>query len=131
MLCAPLPAYSNRRPDEEGIKTGAVPGTMALRTIQTADLMKKGLRRASSTISISASDSNRRPDEEGIKTREFSLCCAWAKIQTADLMKKGLRPTTRANSRAACIQTADLMKKGLRQALAVPDPVVRIFKPQT
>ena len=40
----PRPCYSNRRPDEEGIKTSGGPLVWVTATIPTADLMKKGLR---------------------------------------------------------------------------------------
>ena len=61
--------YSNRRPDEEGIKTGADLLSARLAAIPTADLMKKGLR----------------PNSYRRYTRGDQ-------IPTADLMKKGLRP---------------------------------------
>ena len=58
----------NRRPDEEGIKTGPRgEGGQDVR-ISTADLMKKGLRRDVGTSVRSGFYFNRRPDEEGIKT---------------------------------------------------------------
>ena len=59
---------SNRRPDEEGIKT-----------------------RSSRSPHI-VCYSNRRPDEEGIKTDARGRGGRGARIPTADLMKKGLRP---------------------------------------
>ena len=138
--------HSNRRPDEEGIKTvrGRWWGCRA--RIPTADLMKKGLRQIQSCHSSSESHSNRRPDEEGIKTCAFhgrfsrllysnrrpdeegiktppggdpgSHGC----IPTADLMKKGLRPQHAGYARKAWIPTADLMKKGLRRPAARPSP---------
>ena len=61
---------SDRRPDEEGIKT------YIASCIDTL------------------TDSNRRPDEEGIKTDDPDSGFGTAEIPTADLMKKGLRPTT-------------------------------------
>ena len=36
--------HSNRRPDEEGIKTLLVGAALQYQVIPTADLMKKGLR---------------------------------------------------------------------------------------
>ena len=84
--------YSNRRPDEEGIKTNhsskasrkqSIPTADLMkkglrrppgarpegpRTIPTADLMKKGLRRGAISTVRRGCYSNRRPDEEGIKT---------------------------------------------------------------
>ena len=59
---------SNRRPDEEGIKTDLADSGDMTGLIPTADLMKKGLRRSSRAWSASRAYSNRRPDEEGIKT---------------------------------------------------------------
>ena len=59
---------SNRRPDEEGIKTRTGRQHRMNREIPTADLMKKGLRRRAQRESETALNSNRRPDEEGIKT---------------------------------------------------------------
>ena len=82
--------HSNSRPDEEGIKT-VFGGGSKVAPIPTADLMKKGLRRGVSSVSlvveIPTADlmkkglrlrnpsrcvlirhSNSRPDEEGIKT---------------------------------------------------------------
>ena len=107
--------HSNRRPDEEGIKTsllglvtmrhtiptadlmkkGLRPGRLGERYrergIPTADLMKKGLRPTTSTACSGDIYSNRRPDEEGIKTLMPRRMSAWRSIPTADLMKKGLR----------------------------------------
>ena len=60
--------YSNRRPDEEGIKTSGCPTLRTPCIIPTADLMKKGLRRHTVAHVDGPIDSNRRPDEEGIKT---------------------------------------------------------------
>ena len=62
--------HSNRRPDEEGIKTTCpAAGRCSKVYIPTADLMKKGLRPPPrSHLSHRRRDSNRRPDEEGIKT---------------------------------------------------------------
>ena len=59
---------SNRRPDEEGIKTDRLGDRGQGSYIPTADLMKKGLRRIPVVFSVALHDSNRRPDEEGIKT---------------------------------------------------------------
>ena len=59
---------SNRRPDEEGIKTYLYVRVTSWPCIPTADLMKKGLRPQSSRSVRIRIDSNRRPDEEGIKT---------------------------------------------------------------
>ena len=60
----------NRRPDEEGIKTGLVVEDHAAAGISTADLMKKGLRLVFCVVDVEV---------------------VW--ISTADLMKKGLRHT--------------------------------------
>ena len=62
---------SNRRPDEEGIKTTQSFGLGSLDGIPTADLMKKGLRHPQG------------PDLRSL-----------GGIPTADLMKKGLRHVT-------------------------------------
>ena len=85
------------------------------RPIQTADLMKKGLRPRWTEAPVRAGDSNRRPDEEGIKTWMLVSYSAAPAIQTADLMKKGLRHCSEHCRVPPRIQTADLMKKGLRQ----------------
>ena len=60
--------YSNRRPDEEGIKTGRGVPCLPPGGIPTADLMKKGLRPQQDRALYGTIHSNRRPDEEGIKT---------------------------------------------------------------
>ena len=60
--------HSNRRPDEEGIKTHLPDRAFELSLIPTADLMKKGLRLDAIEFAVREQDSNRRPDEEGIKT---------------------------------------------------------------
>ena len=59
---------SNRRPDEEGIKT-VDEAFLVIEYIPTADLMKKGLRSPVISETLSLLNSNRRPDEEGIKTQ--------------------------------------------------------------
>ena len=59
---------SNRRPDEEGIKTDSTLARAWPDGIPTADLMKKGLRPTTRRASATDLNSNRRPDEEGIKT---------------------------------------------------------------
>ena len=59
---------SNRRPDEEGIKTPRENSRSLSLVIPTADLMKKGLRQWRKEMRKRKEDSNRRPDEEGIKT---------------------------------------------------------------
>ena len=64
----PSGRHSNRRPDEEGIKTFMPLPPSPETPIPTADLMKKGLRRGD--VAVLAT-----PDV----------------IPTADLMKKGLR----------------------------------------
>ena len=70
---------SNRRPDEEGIKTPATGPNPRAERIPTADLMKKGLRRLH-PLQLSDQD-----------------------IPTADLMKKGLRRGPVCGRRARCI----------------------------
>ena len=99
---------SNRRPDEEGIKTAC------------------DERGAPCTYS------NRRPDEEGIKTAPALSGDPEQPIPTADLMKKGLRRVVCAHPRQQrVIPTADLMKKGLRRRIrALASPSGR-FQPQT
>ena len=112
---------SNRRPDEEGIKTTSRVGFADFWNIPTADLMKKGLRpvcaASVSAAAIPTADlmkkglrpvdgvgpargmhSNRRPDEEGIKTQVVAPDVAHDAIPTADLMKKGLRLITHLHS---------------------------------
>ena len=99
---------SNRRPDEEGIKTVPSRHASRRRCIPTADLMKKGLRRMSAGW----------------------LTNPW--IPTADLMKKGLRQLCPGSSAQAWgIPTADLMKKGLRQKLPHRHRCRHAFQPQT
>ena len=73
--------YSNRRPDEEGIKT-----VVALRPF------------------AAGRHSNRRPDEEGIKTLPECDRSDRMYIPTADLMKKGLRLNVRRRSCGAIFQ---------------------------
>ena len=63
----------NRRPDEEGIKTGHQDGGFAVPIVRTVDLMKKGLRLPEGVQHTQPTSQNRRPDEEGIKT---STTCA-------------------------------------------------------
>ena len=82
---------SNKRPDEEGIKTYII-----------------------LLIGPPFLNSNKRPDEEGIKTAAHFVCAPRAYIQTRDLMKKGLRRKNRDINVPLIIQTRDLMKKGLR-----------------
>ena len=82
---------SNRRPDEEGIKTHWRRPINLEIVIPTADLMKKGLRLGRFNFAPHGVHSNRRPDEEGIKTPSHRPSFAGMIIPTADLMKKGLR----------------------------------------
>ena len=86
--------HSNRRPDEEGIKTETGTQFPDTSSIPTADLMKKGLRHY--------------PNEEHLGV---------GGIPTADLMKKGLRHPSSTLPTLPCIPTADLMKKGLRRSV--------------
>ena len=105
----PLALLSDRRPDEEGIKTKLPKLPFLRRGFQTADLTKKGLRR---TVP--------RFLERGFP------------FQTADLTKKGLRhrlPT--AGDRPSSFQTADLTKKGLRRHLLPHVALSTLFRPQT
>ena len=65
----PRMRFSDRRPDEEGIKTRKRGRLRFLFSFQTADLMKKGLRLQFATHRLPPGIvSDRRPDEEGIKT---------------------------------------------------------------
>ena len=82
---------SNRRPDEEGIKTFFGSDAPPFASIPTADLMKKGLRQQGAEEQMLICHSNRRPDEEGIKTHLRARIGRLDVIPTADLMKKGLR----------------------------------------
>ena len=84
--------HSNRRPDEEGIKTLRGSRGPWPTSIPTADLMKKGLRLVLPKEVLDHSD-----------------------IPTADLMKKGLRHSFHRGVQGRSIPTADLMKKGLRR----------------
>ena len=84
-------SHSNRRPDEEGIKTSDTIPAPEAGIIPTADLMKKGLRLCGDVHQVFVRYSNRRPDEEGIKTRPPALPTGHSEIPTADLIKKGLR----------------------------------------
>ena len=68
MVGADAGVDSNRRPDEEGIKTADTGRGIVAGLIPTADLMKKGLRPYAYPLSTPARE-----------------------IPTADLMKKGLR----------------------------------------
>ena len=83
--------HSNKRPDEEGIKTQSTQPLSLSRIIQTRDLMKKGLRQRQVWTTLQLINSNKRPDEEGIKTLLISVSFPAGCIQTRDLMKKGLR----------------------------------------
>ena len=123
---------SNRRPDEEGIKTPTRRGISPEAQIPTADLMKKGLRLSIPYTRHVFMHSNRRPDEEGIKTGRDQPVLGPCPIPTADLMKKGLRllqlpPLVEVPS----IPTADLMKKGLRHQRDEDGLELDAFQPQT
>ena len=123
--------HSNRRPDEEGIKTepgGSVRGGLC---IPTADLMKKGLRLMAGFISSTIIDSNRRPDEEGIKTDPI--------VDVLRRIDSNRRPDeegiktiqSAAPEYVTSIPTADLMKKGLRPITGIFRPAESRFQPQT
>ena len=60
----------NRRPDEEGIKTGEDDGVASSLLDFNRRPDEEGIKTARSVSLVSPqSDFNRRPDEEGIKTR--------------------------------------------------------------
>ena len=94
----------------------AHPGHAELRLeVRTADLMKKGSRPDTAMRAASRPSQNRRPDEEGIKTPDFGHSSPVARVRTADLMKKGSRRDLLGLLQCGRnVRTADLMKKGSR-----------------
>ena len=106
--------HSNRRPDEEGIKTvSATEFSKLVNSNRRPD--EEGIKTYYDFHFNLLIYSNRRPDEEGIKTSPCRAPSSRAPIPTADLMKKGLRREEVINGGAILIPTADLMKKGLRR----------------
>ena len=113
--CGGQRGHFNRRPDEEGIKTATAGSESALRLNFNRRPDEEGIKTAAVRECPSRMHFNRRPDEEGIKTNAAKRSRQVMPISTADLMKKGLR--LEANSTVLSgptISTADLMKKGLR-----------------
>ena len=91
--------HSNRRPDEEGIKTSCSKASRLLERDSNRRPDEEGIKTERPLAGETGGEhSNRRPDEEGIKTEQDRRGNQVDHIPTADLMKKGLRPPVTAQS---------------------------------
>ena len=66
---------------KKGLRRAVVDPVVRKRVIPTADLMKKGLRRLARVARKGEVHSNRRPDEEGIKTEPTAVIPAVESFQ--------------------------------------------------